>query len=179
MTEHTTLATQQASDELAEAGETAPSGELQAPAPELFERAREAVAALRGQGRLANGQAGPSNTLNLRTGLRSALLLEQPDIALWHCEQVEAISADLGGASELSALQRARVREVARLEVILAALGNELLDGGVLTGKGAMRAATTAYLQVLDRFVRVAGRVGLERKARKIPSLEDVMGADD
>ena len=61
MTEHTTLATQQASDELAEAGETAPSGELQAPAPELFERAREAVAALRGQGRLANGQAGPGN----------------------------------------------------------------------------------------------------------------------
>jgi hypothetical protein len=42
-----------------------------------------------------------------------------------------------------------------------------------------MRAATTAYLQVLDRFVRVAGRVGLERKARKIPSLEDVMDADD
>ena len=71
------------------------------------------------------------------------------------------------------------MREVARLEVILAALGNELLDGGVLTGKGAMRAATTAYLQVLDRFVRVAGRVGLERKARKIPSLEDVMDADD
>ena len=66
MTEHTTLATQQASDELAEAGETAPSGELPAPTPELFERAREAVAALRGQGRLANGQAGPSNTLNLR-----------------------------------------------------------------------------------------------------------------
>ena len=157
---------------MAEVGETAPSGELPAPAPELFKRAREAVAALRGQGRLANGQAGPGNTLNLRAGLRSALLLEQPDIALWHCEQVEAISADLGGASELSALQRASVREVARLEVILAALGNELLNGGVLTGIGAMRAATTAYLQVLDRFVRVAGRVGLERKARKIPSLE-------
>ena len=71
MTEHTTPATQQASDELAEVGETAPSGELPAPAPELFERAREAVAALRGQGRLANGQAGPGNTLNLRTGLRA------------------------------------------------------------------------------------------------------------
>ena len=120
-----------------------------------------------------------ATTLNLRTGLRSALLQEQRDITLWHCEQVEAISADLGVASELSALQRASVREVARLEVILAALGNELLDGGVLTGKGAMCAATTAYLQVLDRFVRVAGSVGLERKARKIPSLEDVMGADD
>ena len=65
MTEHTTPATQHASDELAEVGETAPSGELPAPAPELFERAREAVAALCGQGRLANGQAGPGNTLNL------------------------------------------------------------------------------------------------------------------
>ena len=173
MTEHTTPATQHASDELAEVGETAPSGELPAPAPELFERAREAVAALCWSGSSGERPGGSGQHPEpIRAGLRSALLLEQPDIALWHCEQVEAISADLGGASELSALQRASVREVARLEVILAALGNELLDGGVLTGIGAMRAATTAYLQVLDRFVRVAGRVGLERKARKIPSLE-------
>jgi hypothetical protein len=153
-----------------------------APAPDpaaLFERAREAVAALRGAapGRRANGQAGPGNTLNLRTGLRSALLLDQPDVAAWHREQVHAITTDLGGEAELSALQRATVREVARLEVILAALGHELLDGGVLTPKGAMRAATVVYLQVLDRFVKVAATVGLQRRAKPIDPLDAVRQA--
>ena len=147
-----------------------PSGQPPRVEPELFERAREAVSALRGRGRQENGQAGPGNTLNLRHGLRSTQLLEQPDIATWHAEEVAAIETDLGGAAELSALQHASVREAARLEVILGALGGELLDHGVLTGKGKCRAATTIYLQVLDRFVRVAATLGLERKAKQIPT---------
>jgi hypothetical protein len=153
----------------------APSGEHPPPDPDPFLRAREAVAALRGRGRQPDGTAGVGNTLSLRTGLRSAQLLDQPDIAARHREQVEVISTDLGGASELSALQRASVREVARLEVILAALGDELLQGGVLTGKGHMRAATTVYLQVLDRFVKVASTVGLQRQAKRVPSLAEVL----
>lgn len=153
----------------------APFGERPAVDPALFERAREAVSALRGAGRLANGQAGPGNTLNLRTGLRSDQLVQQPDVASWHREQVDAISTDLGGDAELSALQRATVREVARLEVILAAPGEELLAGGVLTPKGAMRSATTIYLQVLDRFVKVAATVGLQRRTKRVPSLEEVL----
>ena len=72
------------------AASDAPSGELPAPDPELFERAREAVSALRGRGRQENGQAGPGNTLNLRHGLRSSQLLEQPDIEAWHREEVLA-----------------------------------------------------------------------------------------
>ena len=152
-----------------------PSAERPAPTPELFERARAAVAALRGRGRQENGQAGEGNTLNLRHGLRSSQLLEQPDMATWHAEQVAAITMDLGGDSELTALGRASVREAARLEVILGALGDELLTGGVLTGKGHMRAATTVYLQVLDRFVRLSAALGLERRARKVPSLGQVM----
>ncbi len=150
-----------------------PSGER--PPEELFERAREAVAALRGHGRQSDGRAGPGNAMAVKTGLRSSLLLEQRDVAEWHREQVEAIHADLGGASELSSLQRASVREVARLEIILAALGDELIEGGVLTGKGAMRAATTTYLMVLDRFIKIAGVVGLQRQTKRVPSLAEVM----
>src|SRR5688500_1832368 len=81
-----------------------PSGQLPPVDPELFERAREAVSAIRGRGRRANGQAGDGNTLALKTGLRSLQLVEHPDIAAWHQEQVAAISADLGGEAELSAL---------------------------------------------------------------------------
>ena len=153
----------------------APSRELPAPGPELFERAREAVSAIRGRGRLDNGQAGPGNTLNLRHGLHSAQLTDQPAIAAWHQEETEAIESDLGGEAELSVLQRASVREVARLEVIAAALGNELLEHGVLTGKGQCRSATNTYLQVLDRFVRLAGTLGLARRQRRIPSAHELL----
>jgi hypothetical protein len=132
---------------------------------------------LRGQGRAANGQAGAGNTLNLRHGLRSTQLLEQPNITAWHREQVDAITTDLGGDQELTALARASVREAARLEVILGALGDQLLAGGVLTGKGKMRAATTVYLQVLDRFTRLASALGLERRPKPVNPLDAVRAA--
>jgi hypothetical protein len=151
------------------------------PAPshaELFERAREAVEALRGGQRDAKGRILPGAMLALKHGRDSGKLIEQADIAAWHREQVEAISADLGGANQLTALQAASVREVARLEVILCALGTELLTGGVLTGKGKMRACTTVYLSVLDRFTRLCSALGLERRARKVASLTEAMNGE-
>lgn len=154
-----------------------PSGERPATDEELFDRARKAVGELRARGRLANGQAGQGNTLNLRHGLRSVQLLAQPDVQEWHSAQVEAITGDLGGDGELTALARASIREVARLEVILAALGQELMTGGVLTGKGNTRAATLTYLQVLDRFTRLSGNLGLQRRQKPTNPLDAVRRA--
>jgi hypothetical protein len=156
-----------------------PSAELPPVDPALFERARDAVSALRGRGRRQNGQAGAGNTLALRTGLRSMQLLNAPDVAAWHAEQVSAIMADLGGEAELSSLARASVREVARLEVILAALGEDLLRTGVLTGKGKSRSATTVYLHVLDRFTRLSQALGLARTPKSLGTLADVSRAVD
>ena len=45
-------------------------------------------------------------------GLRSRRLLDHPDIAAWHRAQCEAITVDLGGESELTALAQAEQREV-------------------------------------------------------------------
>jgi hypothetical protein len=153
----------------------APSEEHPPVDPALFERARDAVSALRGAGRRQNGQAGAGNMLALRTGLRSSQLLNAPDVAAWHAEQVAAITVDLGGEAELSALARASVREVARLEVILAALGEDLLRTGVLTGKGKSRSATTVYLHVLDRFTRLSQALGLARQPKAVQRASDLM----
>lgn len=147
-------------------------------ATELFDRAQEAVSALRGRGRRPDGKFGAGNTLNLRHGLRSEQLIKQPDVSVWHREQVSVIVADLGGETALSALELATVREAARLEVILGALGTDLLERGPLTGKGKSRAATTTYLRVLDRFVRIAGTLGLERRARQTNALDIVHDGD-
>jgi hypothetical protein len=157
----------------------APSGELPPVGTELFDRAKDAVQALRGRGRRANGQAGPGNTLSLRHGLRSSRLLEAPDVAAWHQDETAAITADRGGVAELSTLQRAYVRESARLEVILAALGDDLLHAGVLTGKGKMRAATSTYLQVLDRFVKVTQALGVQRVPAHVPTFAEIAAQYD
>jgi hypothetical protein len=155
--------------------ELTPSGERRKTGPdadqtesELFDRAREAVAVLRGRGRRANGQAAPCNTLSLKTGLRSQQLLEQSDVAAWHREEVATIAADLGGADTLSAIKTRLVGELARVTLIAASLGDNVLTLGPLTGKGKTRAATLTYLQVLDRQVRLSQLLGLDRVARNV-----------
>ena len=57
--------------------------------------------------------------------------------------------------------------------MILGALGSELLERGVLTGKGKMRAASTLYLSVLDRYVRVSAALGLTRKLKPLPTVAE------
>ena len=58
---------------------------------------------------------------------------------------------------------------------ILRHLGENLMAEGALTAKGRRRAATSAYLAVLDRFLRLAQVVGLERRQKRVPSLSEVM----
>jgi len=48
-------------------------------------------------------------------------------------------------------------------------------QGGPITNKGRTRALYTAYLAALDRETKLAQVLGLERRARKVPSLAEVM----
>ena len=65
------------------------------------------------------------------------------------------------------------VEQLGTVLVILRFLGGNLLAAGPLTGKGRQRAATTAYLQTLDRFMRLAQTVGLERVAKQVVNPAD------
>lgn len=143
--------------------------------PELFEQARAAVQAIRGRGRRADGTFGEGNTAAMKHGLTSLQLLDHPDIRAWHQARVEAIVADLGGEAELSALQQGLVREVARLEVVVAALGDDLLEHGAITGKGATRAATNVWLAGLDRYARLAGQLGLSRRTKQVTTFSEAV----
>jgi hypothetical protein len=143
------------------------------PHDELFARARSAFLAMRGSSDPSGNSQGTTSAL--KHGVRSTQVLLNHDIMLWHREQIAAITADLGGEGELSTLQVAHVREVARLEVILAALGDELLNAGLLTNKGKMREATTAYLHVLAAFIKVSSSVGITRVAKRIETLKEIM----
>ncbi|MEO7190068.1 MAG: hypothetical protein ABI051_03330 [Vicinamibacterales bacterium] len=152
-----------------------PFAELPAAGPELFEEARKAVGAIRHRGREGNGRFGMGNGGALKTGLRSRQLIDAPEVGQWHAEAVALITGDLGGSDELSHLSTATVREAARLEVILEALGQDLLVNGTLTAKGRQRAALTAYLGVLAQFARLTNQLGLSRKPKPVATLEQVM----
>jgi hypothetical protein len=117
--------------------------------------------AMRATGRNADGSFGPGNLAALKHG--RYLAPDHPELAAAHQERVDAITTDLGGLSELSTTQAALVCELARLQLITASLGADVIGKGPLTAKGNRRAALSAYLNVLDRQQKLSDLLGLRR----------------
>jgi hypothetical protein len=131
-------------------------------------------------GRRANGTFAPGNATALRHGLysrqmREALLPEQAEARAAIAEQRRAIEDDLGGNEALSALTRDLIGRYVELRLVADFLGHQLATVGPLTGKGRQRAALTAYLAVIDRLNRLALSLGLERKAKRVDTIADIV----
>jgi hypothetical protein len=123
-------------------------------------------------GRFVSGHPGPA----LKHGCHSrhverGLLL--PPGATLPAERERAVLADLG---DLSTLQAGLVRRYVHAELIAEWLEGNLIAQGVLTTKGRTRAAVDVYLRVVDRVTKLAGELGLERRAKRIPSIEEALG---
>ncbi len=78
-----------------------------------------------------------------------------------------AVVADLGGEEALSTIKRSHVRRLVTLECMIegiecSALGGEPVDAG-------------SWTQLLNSWLGVAGRLGLERQARPVERLRDIM----
>jgi len=100
----------------------------------------------------------------LKHGIHSRRL--QEDAAPWRVEQIAGISADLG--EDVSTLKAHAIEQAGHVLVLLRFLGENLAANGPLTGKGRQRAAMTAYLQVLDRYMRLVALLGLERRSKDV-----------
>ncbi|MEO8677425.1 MAG: hypothetical protein ABI665_00170 [Vicinamibacterales bacterium] len=127
-----------------------------------------------------DGRFQPGNRAALRHGARSArvaagLMPEQAEAAAALGARVAAIVADLGGPEGLSALAVGQAERHARLELVDEYLWRNLEANGVLTGKGRQRAALTAWLAVIDRLQKSAMALGLERRARRVQTLGEIM----
>jgi hypothetical protein len=95
-------------------------------------------------------------------------------------ESRQAIFADLGGAENVGRLKADLVERYLETSLIAQWLGGNLLVDGVLTTKGRARAAASFYLQVLDRISRLTAALGLERRAKAVPSpLDYIEGRDE
>jgi hypothetical protein len=83
-------------------------------------------------------------------------------------EKRRAIETDLGGASALSTVQRDAVERLIEVDLMAQSLAAELLVSGIFTHRGKVRSAFAAFLQLLDRWQRLAVLVGVERRAKPI-----------
>ena len=85
---------------------------------------------------------------------------------------VAAIEVDLGGADQLSTIERTLVEAYAGAAVTLQHLNTQLALGQEIN--------LAQHAQAVTAMVRVASRLGLQRRARLVnePSLDDLMRAD-
>ena len=84
------------------------------------------------------------------------------------------VVADLGGEGELSTLERAYIARLRGLEITQTLLAADLETRGLVTPAGGVRRPFAAFLSAIDRFDRLAQRLGLQRRARKVPSAHEL-----
>lgn len=131
-------------------------------------------------GRDDRGRFAAGNAAALTHGTRSArvqagLLPQQAEAAALLAEREASIVADLGGVEVLSAVAAGQARRHVRLELLEDFCWQNVLAGGVFTAKGRQRAAVSLLLTINDKLQRSASALGLERKARRVPTVEDYL----
>jgi hypothetical protein len=105
--------------------------------------------------------------------VRDGVLARQAGTAT-PAERESALVRDHFGGDP-SALQASLARRYVYGELIAEHLELDIFTKGVTTGKGRTRAAVTLYLSVMDRLVRLAGQLGLERRSKRIQTAADIM----
>lgn len=85
------------------------------------------------------------------------------------------VEADQGGASELTTIGAGYVRRLCEMEVICDLLAVDLATRGMFTQRGRVRSTYGAFLQAVDRWDRLAQRLGTARRERRVPSLAEYL----
>ena len=93
---------------------------------------------------------------------------------------VEQVAVDLAADDSAAATLRGTVEAYAEVRLLRASLFARLSEsGGPVTPKGAARALFAAYLSALDRELRIATTLGMERKAKPVSPLDALRAAVD
>jgi hypothetical protein len=122
----------------------------------------------------ADGSFAPGNTAALKHGGRRSL------------DRPEALTAIAGKRAELiahvgesaSVIQHDIITDYARTDVLIESVAANIEVGGIFSSKGRTRAAVTLLLSLMERRLRLAQALGLERRAKRVPSLSEVMQDD-
>jgi len=99
-------------------------------------------------------------------------------VALVIAQSVDAIARDRGGRENLTTLQQRAIDHVVECDLLLQAWRNYFREQRPYTRQGRMRTGYTAYLSTLDRWMRLAQLVGMDRREKDI-SLHDWLAEGD
>lgn len=101
-----------------------------------------------------------------------------PDVLRQTVEEFRnAVIGDRGGTSELSTLDAAYIRRLSEVETVARLLAGDLASRGLMTPKGRVRSTFSRWLECLDRWDRLAQRVGTDRRSRNVTSLSAYLTA--
>jgi hypothetical protein len=118
------------------------------------------------------GHALPLNQLRRTHGaysFRDRGVAALPDVLRQTVDEFrESVIADRGGPSALSTLDAAYIRRLAEVETVARLLANDLASRGLTTPTGRVRGTFSRWLECLDRWDRLAQRVGTDRKTQPI-----------
>lgn len=135
-----------------------------------------APTAAHGRNHGPNGRFVAGNQAARTHGLRAAF--RPPDLRLTEDQVRDGILSDLGGVDALSTLETLYVRRLTDLDITIRMLIAFLSREGLTSRSGG--AAYDRLLSACLAFDRLAQRLGLERRAKAVPSLSDLMdGAAD
>ena len=122
----------------------------------------------------------PGNAARLRHGMhryKKDHVALPPDLQQGISEFREQLVRDHGGLSELSAARAGLIRLLVGAETAFRLAGSELTrQGGISTPGG--RLAFDRLLTATQTWVRVAEKLGIERRQRQLPSPLDYMAGE-
>jgi hypothetical protein len=75
----------------------------------------------------------------------------------------------------LSQLQRDVLERYTNLDALASFQAGELARGGMLTASGKTRALFSAFLATVDKQVKLAQLLGLERREKAVPSMAEYL----
>lgn len=100
----------------------------------------------------------------------------QPEEILLTADQtLEGIVSDLGGVDEMTTLEKGLAGRLRDVDILLGLNKRVLIVEGTASPTG--RKAHERYLACLDRYVRIAGMLGLTRRPKQATSLSAYLSA--
>lgn len=110
------------------------------------------------------GQFQPGNTVALKHGAYRSL--DRPEALIAIAGKRAELAQHLGGDPSL--IQADLLTDYARVDVLIESVAANIEVGGIFTPKGSARAAVSLLLSLMDRRLRLATTLGIERKAKQV-----------
>ena len=87
------------------------------------------------------------------------------------------VIADRGGLDALTAIQRGCIVRLSEVETVSRLLASDLAQRGLFTPRGRVRSTLQRWLEVIDRWERLAQRIGMDRRNQVVTLSERLAAA--